>query len=121
MRLVDISELSTAPLRLKGPSPSPCCAWPSLLVRSMDGGFVTRNCMKCWRPTTLSNYDFFYRLSCVVACPECGQEMYREFIDKNYGFVCHDCDLGIQLADVVPRWNDARPRAVRLMHTQGEL
>ena len=100
------------PIRFKGPSPSSCCHWPTVLVQSMSGGFVRQNCTKCGYGTRLvREYDFLYRLDCVVVCPYCRHAMYREVLwDKNYGFVCHDCRIGLWLAAIVPDWSDVVPR-----------
>lgn len=115
MRLVPANSVlreiwKTFPVRFEGPRISRCCSWPTVLVQSMDGGFVTSNCSKCGKCETLSNHEFIDGLRIWVACPECGDPMYREMIDKNYGFVCHACEVGIRLAEILPRWNDLKPR-----------
>ena len=99
----------TFPARFEGPSRSACCKWPTVLVQSMDGGFVTSNCFKCGKKETLSNADFLERVRIWVACPQCDDPMYRQMIDKNYGFVCLTCEVGIRLADLLPRWNEVKP------------
>ena len=95
----------STPLRVNGPGRSSCCSWPTVLAQSMQGGYVTANCTKCGRKNTLSNADFLNRVELNVACPECGQRMYRDFIDKNYGLICCECQTGIRLADILPHWS----------------
>ena len=95
------------PLRIPGLSMSDCCGEPTLLVQSMDGGFVTRNCSRCGESTTLPETVFKDELDLWVACPECGERMKPDVLpDKNYGYVCVSCDVGVKLADLLPRWKD---------------
>src|SRR6266446_3121222 len=61
----------TFPVRFEGPRVSRCCSWPTVLVQSMDGGFVTSNCSKCGKYETLSRAEFD-DLAIWMACPECG-------------------------------------------------
>ncbi len=94
------------PVRISGHSISECCGKPTLLVQSMEGGFVTRNCPQCGSRTTLTHDAFFNEIDLWVACPDCKQPMKRDMIDKNYGFVCEPCDVAILLAALLPRWED---------------
>jgi len=115
MYLYPVDELlreawKTFPVRFPGPANSRCCSWPTILVQSMDGGFVTSNCWKCGNYDTLSQPDFLHKVSIWLACPKCGDLMYRSMVGNNYGFTCHDCDVAIRLADVLPRWQDLKPR-----------
>src|SRR5688572_7180887 len=96
----------TFPLRVEGKSVSGCCGEPTLLVQSMDGGFVTRNCSKCGAHTTLPNRAFFNDLDLWVACPQCRSRMSPDMVEKNYGYVCHGCDLAILVASILPFWED---------------
>ena len=41
------------PVRISGLKESSCCKSPTVLVQSMEGGFVTRNCWKCGHFETL--------------------------------------------------------------------
>jgi len=94
------------PVRLWGLSNSSCCDLPTVLVQSMDGGFVTRNCPKCGEKELLPEVDF-KSLGLWVACPECKKPMVAGRLPlSNYGYICEDCDLGIKLADLLPRWTD---------------
>ena len=96
----------TYPVRISGHSISECCGKPTLLVQSMEGGFVTRNCPQCGSSATVTHDVFFNEIDLWVACPECKQPMTRNMIEKNYGFICGSCDLGIPLATLLPRWED---------------
>jgi DNA-directed RNA polymerase subunit RPC12/RpoP len=104
-RLGDIWK--TYPLRIPGYSLSKCCRQPTLLVQSMDGGFVSRNCPRCGKPTTLPESVFTTKLDLYVACPECKQRMTPQVLpDKNYGYLCRSCRLIIKLASLLPKWQD---------------
>jgi hypothetical protein len=50
------------PVRISGRSMSRCCNQPTVLVQSMKGGFVTRNCPKCGQPDTLPPEVFLNEL-----------------------------------------------------------
>jgi endogenous inhibitor of DNA gyrase (YacG/DUF329 family) len=94
------------PVRFPGGSVSACCNEPTVLVQSMSGGFVTRNCPKCGTKDTLPEDVFLRKLDIWVACPSCRRRMEPTIIDKNYGFICRSCELGIYLAALLPRWQD---------------
>lgn len=94
------------PVRIPGQSISRCHNEQTVLVQSMDGGFVTRNCPQCGnKDDTLPRY-VFEKLDLWVACPQCKTRMAPEIVDKNYAFTCRGCDLYVRLADLLPRWND---------------
>ena len=93
------------PLRLSDGTRSQCCNMPTVLVQSMDGGFVTRNCCKCAKKDSLSP-QAFVALHLWVACPECKQPMDPSRYKSNYCYYCEPCDLGIKLAHLLPRWTD---------------
>lgn len=95
----------TYPLRIPGPHLSSCCQKPTALVQSMKGGFVTQNCSGCGKSNTLSEAEF-RSLHLWVACPQCRKSMTAALVYKNYGFECKACDVGIQLSDLLPRWED---------------
>lgn len=95
------------PLRIPGYSFCKNCDTASVLVQSMKGGFVTRNCPNCNQPETLPNSVFLEELDLYVACPECKQRMEAQILpDKNYGYICVDCDGYISLPDLLPRYED---------------
>jgi hypothetical protein len=95
------------PIRIQGPSTSRCCQSPTLLVQSMEGGFVTQNCSSCGNYVTLSAHEFLSQLDLWVACPRCKRRMRAGTVLKsNYGYSCADCDIAIKLASILPRWED---------------
>ncbi len=98
-----------SPLRIEGLRLSSCCSWPTVVVQSMKGGFVTQNCIKCGSRHSLSETDFFYRLHCAVDCPACGDRMFKTYLWKNYGFECPTCRRTLLLVDLVPRYDDVAP------------
>ena len=75
-------------------------------VTATAGGFVNSSCSNCRADANLSEVDFF-SLNLWVSCPKCRMPMNPDYIVKNYGFVCRPCDLGIELATLLPRWTDA--------------
>lgn len=94
------------PLRISGMNRSSCHRLPTVLVQSMEGGFVTRNCPSCGGPELLSEADFL-SLGLWVACPGCRQPMTPGRVPhSNYGYVCEPCANYIKLAALLPRWTD---------------
>ena len=95
------------PVRVLGPHRSGCCGKPTLLVQSMDGGFVTANCSKpgCNNMTTVSQGDF-EALVLWVGCPECRDPMTPQMVDQNYAYTCDRCRIYVRLADLLPYWTD---------------
>ena len=94
------------PIRIPGGSICVNCQQETVLVQSMNGGFVTRNCPKCNRKETLPE-SVFKELKVWVACPKCKKRMEPEHLpDSNYGYICTLCDIGIPLYHLVPRWED---------------
>ena len=94
------------PIRIPGGETSKCCNKPTLLVQSMKGGFVTRNCFGCGSSDTLSNNSFLYELDLWISWPECRKRMVASIIESNYGFVCYTCKVGITLASMLPTWEE---------------
>jgi hypothetical protein len=95
------------PIRISRHSISPCCEEPTILVQSMPGGFVSRNCSMCGSRTTLPEAIFLEKLDLYVACPKCRRRMAAEvLINKNYGYTCRGCNIYIDLASLLPRWTD---------------
>jgi endogenous inhibitor of DNA gyrase (YacG/DUF329 family) len=94
------------PVRISGRSTSSCHSAPTLLVQSMEGGFVTRNCSSCGTHANLPTATFLREIDLWVGCPKCRSKMERDIIDTNYSFKCTACDLYIDLADLLPRWSD---------------
>jgi endogenous inhibitor of DNA gyrase (YacG/DUF329 family) len=94
------------PVRIEGRSTSWCHREPTLLVQSMEGGFVTRNCPTCGKFETLPEAVFLKELNLWVACPNCKRRMKPGVVFKNYAFVCETCDIFVKLAELLPRWSD---------------
>jgi len=94
------------PLRLSDGTRSDCCQLRVVLVQSMDGGFVTRNCPRCNRSQYLTDAAF-RSLHLWVACPDCKQPMEPGTMPySNYGYTCERCDIGVRLADLLPCYTD---------------
>jgi ssDNA-binding Zn-finger/Zn-ribbon topoisomerase 1 len=94
------------PLRIPGGSTCFHCREETVLVQSMKGGFVTRNCPTCNKSDTLPELTF-KRLGLWVACPRCKARMKAEvFPNKNYGYMCVTCGIGIPLFELLPKYED---------------
>jgi len=93
------------PIRITDKKRSTCCGVPTILVQSMEGGFVTRNCPECGKHETLS-HDEFISLDLLVVCPRCKKAMLPETIERNYSYVCKSCNIFIRFADLLPHWSD---------------
>lgn len=93
------------PLRVRGPRLSSCHQRPTVLVQSMEGGFVTQNCSECGRKDTVGAREF-EQLDLWVACPDCGRRMEPRVLEKNYDYVCRPCDLRMDLAVLLPPWKE---------------
>ena len=95
------------PVRIFGHSISRCHEKPTILVQSMQGGYVSRNCSECGSPTTLPADVFLQKLDLYVACPSCRARMDAEILfNKNYGYTCRACKICIDLASLLPKWTD---------------
>ena len=99
------------PVRVRGARPSKCCGRRTLLVQSMEGGFVTANCSRpgCNEKAMFSETDF-EALELWVSCAECRSPMRAAMVDKNYAYVCDNCSLYVRLADLLPMWTDVAPQ-----------
>ena len=95
------------PIRISGQKECNRCKAPTVLVQSMKGGFVTRNCWKCGHSETLPK-NVFFSLNLLVACPKCKNPMRatKEELSDNYGYICEKCEIGIKLADLLPLYED---------------
>lgn len=94
------------PVRIPGASLSRCHSEPTILVQSMEGGFVTRNCPACGNPETLPQRTFLHEIDLWVACPQCKGRMAPGIVDRNYAFACDKCQVSIDLSDLLPRWSE---------------
>jgi phage FluMu protein Com len=75
--------------------PSSCCKAEALLVRSRDGGFVSRNCLQCGEPewVTLDGLP-------TLQCEFCGEVLEVTVEDQNYYYKCGKCNRSWELASV---------------------
>lgn len=96
----------TYPVRVPGHSQSACHDAPTILVQSMEGGFVTRNCPTCGDHDYLKESSFRNEIDLWVACPICKQRMVKQMVEKNYAFACESCDGYITLAALLPRFSE---------------
>lgn len=103
----DVQKLwKVFPVRIPGGSKCFSCQEETVLVQSMTGGFVTRNCPGCGKFDTLPEQTF-NQLRLWVACPGCKRRMTAAILpDKNYGYVCNPCDIGVPLFALLPRYVD---------------
>lgn len=94
------------PLRIPGGSTCSQCRQETVLVQSMKGGFITRNCPKCGNVDSLPRRTF-KQLGLWIACPKCKARMNPEVLpDKNYGYVCKPCDVAVPLFELLPRYEE---------------
>jgi hypothetical protein len=117
----EVNGWKSHPVRVRGPRLSRCHAAPTLLVQSMEGGFVTANCSECGAKDTLTASEFL-SLALWVSCPECKRQMQSNLMSEvkgaarlasNYGYACDDCRLYVRLADLLPHWEDVMPGSDR--------
>jgi hypothetical protein len=106
------------PIRVRGPRPSSCCREQTLLVQSMEAGFITANCSLCGSPEKLSKAEF-EGLALWVSCPACKHLMVSGMVAEapgragNYGFICERCGCLVKLAWLLPHWSDVMPTSPR--------
>ena len=100
------------PVRLRGPNQSKCHNADTLLVQSMEGGFVTANCAECGGKQPLTAREFF-SLGHWISCPNCRARMEPQLLSTtpyarstNYGYVCEGCRVYFLLANILPYWED---------------
>jgi DNA-directed RNA polymerase subunit RPC12/RpoP len=75
-----------------------------MIVRSREGGFISRNCLKCGKPELIND-----RQLPSLRCEGCGHELTVETIDRNYHYSCATCSKVWKVADQVPHWSDVFP------------
>jgi hypothetical protein len=91
-----------APRFLKSETVSRCHSSPTLLVRSRDGGLVTRNCLKCGRPDYV-RMEHLPKLKCETCYGELEAGTNR---DRNYQYSCSKCVRVWCLPDMLPDWSE---------------
>lgn len=71
------------------------------ITRSRTGGFLSKNCEACGKPSRVGPRELP-----VQACLFCGKAMVAYIgHDKNYWYSCLDCDADYRIADFVPYWD----------------
>lgn len=80
---------------------SPCCSHEAQIVRSRQGGFVSRNCLKCGASHYV-NEDQIPKLPCGL-CTIPVQITKND--GTNYFFECRTCQEHYKIADIVPPWS----------------
>lgn len=89
-------------LTLYSKSLSACHDAKCLIVRSRDGGMVSKNCIDCGKPYYISPPDFPD-----IPCPLCRKLfVVRKTDGRNYFFECVRCQKEVQVSFVVPDWSD---------------
>jgi DNA-directed RNA polymerase subunit M/transcription elongation factor TFIIS len=91
-----------APRFLYSTALSECHQSKSLLVRSRDGGFVSRNCLRCGKPSYVSVHQLPE-----LCCDFCDAPLVVRKIDgTNYFYVCDHCGQQWQLSEFLPHWSE---------------
>lgn len=91
-----------AKITLISTEPSPCCDGDAQIVRSRDGGFISRDCLICGRSHYI-NEDQLPKLSCNA----CHLPMQINKLDgTNYFYTCPQCRKYHKIADIVPQWSE---------------
>jgi DNA-directed RNA polymerase subunit RPC12/RpoP len=73
-----------------------------ILVRSRAGGFVSWDCEACGTPRYVSRTELP-----AIACDRCGTSLVPgKNAMGNYAYRCPRCVRLVELADLVPRWED---------------
>ena len=83
----DEGGLSLTQLRITTGETSSCCNAPMIVVQSMKGGFISKNCLKCNIASSLRMPEFLSLQVCVV-CGDCGKQAEPTKIWRNYGYRC---------------------------------
>jgi hypothetical protein len=79
------------------PKLSYCHQAPQLLVRSKEGGFITKNCLICNVPRHVLLCELPRRL-----CQKCGTPMRNAYIGKNYCCRCLFCGFEFEWWTCLP-------------------
>jgi hypothetical protein len=90
------------PVRRLAVTPSRCCNAEALLVKSREGGYVSKNCTHC-------NKSGYAQPSDIEPFECCGKIWPVVIINKNYHWQCGVCQTTAMVADYVPKWSDLFP------------
>jgi hypothetical protein len=91
-------------LRITTGEYSTCHNAPLIVVQSMSGGLISKNCAICNFPLSLKQEDFV-RLHVYVLCPECRKQAMPTKVGRNYGYKC-ECGWTCELAALVAHYRD---------------
>lgn len=85
---------------------SECCNKPQLLVKSRNGGFVSRNCLKCGKSARINGKQMPD-----LDCEGCAQfRRHRtvavELMEGDFWYGCEACRRKWQVSEIIPRWED---------------
>lgn len=81
---------------------SKCCRSEAQIVKSREGGFLSRNCLCCGEPAYV-NASQIPRIQCDM----CKAPMQVEKLDgSNYFYRCRQCSRSHKISELVPRWNE---------------
>jgi len=100
LNMKTVSSMNDGKL-IYGRSDSPCCSYPSIIVLSRKGGFVTQNCVKCGKPRSIVPKEFPMK-----KCSECHGEMSIFIVNKNYAYKCNRCGKTATVYSLVPSWEE---------------
>jgi hypothetical protein len=75
-----------------------------IVVQSMSGGRISKNCAKCNKRNNFSGKDWLDLQICVM-CPDCGSQAKPEMLGINYGYLCQ-CGWACELAALVAHYSD---------------
>lgn len=96
---------------------SPCCGYEAQIVQSRDGGFVSRDCLKCGRSHYVNERQFPR-----LACDSCKNPMDIKKLDGvNYYYACATCERYHKIADIVPPWSEVFPYSGLAAHGEAGL
>jgi hypothetical protein len=83
---------------------SSCCGERQMLVQSRPGGFITKNCCGCGKPSYVGLHELPE-----LPCRKCGTPMSSSMRFNNYSFACTDCGSNFQLYTRLPWWHQRFP------------
>ena len=81
---------------------SNCHGAPALLVKSMEGGLVSRNCLECRKPYGVALGDLP-----TLECEKCGAVLeVGKDVRGNYLYACRKCGAEWSLPEMLPMWTE---------------
>ena len=81
---------------------SPCCGADAQIVRSREGGFISRNCTLCGERAYVKP-----RQIPQLPCSKCSSKLTVAKLDgSNYFYLCSGCGWNRPIASLVPDWRE---------------